>query len=181
MENKDVIIHNEFQFVFKQEDYINYNYFVAWSNPKQKISRIRAYLRPFIIIGPLVFLIYNITHTFGIPEWLLLAIGAILSIGHPFIIKNSLKKQVANIFKVGAKSLEGVKTVVITEEQYITSDNLSRYETDWKAFANLVETDEYFYLFETSVMAHIIPKRVLKTENEIIELRKFLNKKVIAQ
>ena len=166
------------EFVFSEDDYFKFNYYNTWSSPKRKFYRVRSYLRPIFILSIVVFMLYRFTGQFGMAEYIILGSGLLLSISYSLLIKDSIRKNVAKIFASGSKSLGGIKEMQFTLDALHVKDNLSKSETNWKSFIELVETEEHFFLLETIVYAVVIPKRAIKTEGELNELRNFLRSKI---
>lgn len=90
-----------------------------------------------------------------------------------------LKKQAKKLLKRGKNTdLTGNRTLIFIDETLVTITDSTKSETRWSAFEYLAETPLYFFLFVHVNSGIIIPKHILKTEQEVIAFRSFLQERI---
>ncbi|MGG3806357.1 YcxB family protein [Metabacillus fastidiosus] len=57
--------------------------------------------------------------------------------------------------------------MIMTEEEIVDSTANSETKVTWSGIEMFKEDDDYFYLYNSSVSAYILPKRALKDVEEI--------------
>ena len=65
--------------------------------------------------------------------------------------------------------------VIISETGLFAKDEFSEVRFNWTSIVKKEETKAYYFLYLNSVQAIIIPKRILRSETEKIQLQKLLS------
>lgn len=63
----------------------------------------------------------------------------------------------------------------ITEDGFKESTEYNEMFTKWEGIKSIEETKKQIFIFLDRHMAHIIPKRYFKNDEEVRELKEFLN------
>ena len=71
------------------------------------------------------------------------------------------------------------RSLILTEEGIKETSSIANSKINWDKIISLDETDDYIYIYISSISAYIIPKRVFKDKTEqklfIGELSKQIN------
>jgi hypothetical protein len=93
----------------------------------------------------------------------------------PYFVKKGYSKSVRRLLDSGKNlTLLGSKSMVFNNDKVIEVTEHSTSTILWSAFERLTENKEYFFLFQNTNQAIIIPKRVLATNTEVEYLRLFI-------
>lgn len=69
------------------------------------------------------------------------------------------------------------RSISISKEGLLEKSSIGESKVKWNQVDKVEETEEYIYIYISSISAHIIPKRVFRDENEsrlfIKEIEKF--------
>ncbi|EDP67661.1 hypothetical protein CAT7_04459 [Carnobacterium sp. AT7] len=159
----------EIEFELLEEDYINFNLDHANSSASVKKSLILQR-----ILGPLVFLIATLAlGTFSeIPVWYWITIFSIMSViwlvFYPNYFNWEMGRNIKKMLKEGNnKNLLQKRKIFLTDEAIIETSTASETKTPWSDVNKVEETSEYIYIYNSSISAYIIPKRVLGNQNKI--------------
>ena len=71
------------------------------------------------------------------------------------------------------ENLFNQRTLVLTDEGITETSSIGESHIRWDKINHLEETEDYLYIYVSSVSAHIVPKRVFKNSNE---QKEFINK-----
>ena len=64
------------------------------------------------------------------------------------------------------ESLFKERKISLTDEAIIETSSSSQSSTIWSKIDRIEETDRYIYIYNSSISAYIIPKRVFKNNKE---------------
>lgn len=160
----------ELKFELLEEDYINFNIDHANKSPslKRNVSLIR-------ILGPVTFLIapFIIIRFSEIPLWYWMTLFGITSIiwllFYPKHFDWEMRRRIKKMLKEGKnESLFKERKISLTDEAIIETSSSSQTSTIWSRIDRVEETDRYIYIYNSSISAYIIPKRVFKDDKEKI-------------
>lgn len=160
----------ELKFELLEEDYINFNIDHANKSPslKRNVSLIR-------ILGPVTFLIapFIIIRFSEIPLWYWMTLFGITSIlwliFYPKHFDWEMRRRIKKMLEEGnSENLFKERKISLTDEAIIETTSSSQSSTIWSRIDRVEETDRYIYIYNSSISAYIIPKRVFKDDKEKI-------------
>ena len=164
-----------------QSDYVDYNYFYV----KKKAERSRISL--VIIFLALCYLLLDI-YLHGGETLLDFFTAPILFLaGYILLVlfvwsKWNVRNKVNKLFRSGRNAgLIGPRTLTFTEENLLITTSLSESKLKWPAFEYLKESDEHLFLFLTVNQAYIIPKRIFLLDQELHDVKSFIERKLSEQ
>lgn len=171
----------EIKFKLREEDYINFNIDHA-----KKSASLKKNLMLQRVMGPIIFLAFPflIKKQTEIPMWYWITIFSITSIVwfvfYPRYFNWRMKKSVRKMLKEGSnKNLFSERKIKILETGILETTSIGETNLKWDQIDKIEETDDYIYIYISSISAHIIPKRIFKNENEKqIFLKEILKYKV---
>lgn len=156
------------EFELTQEDYINYH--IAYSKKSPSIRRSIMIQRMF---GPAIFIIapFIVIKFSEIPLWYWIIIFGITSIAwfifFPKYSNWDMKRRLKKMLKEGSnENLFNTRSVTLTESGITEASSIGQSKINWDKIVSLEETDDYIYIYISSVSAHIIPKRVFENITE---------------
>lgn len=171
----------ELEFELSEKDYISYNLDHARTSPT--IKRSIMFQR---FLGPVMFLIvpFVIKRKTTIPMLFWLSLFGIVSIiwvvFYPRYVNWEMGRRLTKMLKeANNKNLLSNRRLIISENGVSVWDKSGESHVDWDSVTKVENTNDYIYIYVSSVSAHIIPKRVFKDENEkqmfIKELSKYID------
>lgn len=169
----------ELEFELIEEDYINYNIDHA-----KKSSSVKKNIMTQRLLGPILFLTipFVIRRYTEIPLWYWLTLFGICSVVwivfYPKYFNWEMTRRVKKMLKEGNNENIFIKRKITLSSQGILEISaIGETNIAWEKVEKVEETDEYIYIYISSISAHIIPKRVFKDENEkqmfIKEIKKY--------
>lgn len=172
----------EIEFELIEKDYINFNINHAKKSPSLNKSII--FIR---ILGPLVFLIapFIVVKFSDIPFWYWMTLFSITSIiwlvFYPRYFEWQMRRRIKKILNEGNNENVFKKTKLILMDNGIVQKSANgETNTKWNEVDRVDETCEYIYIYNSSISAHIIPKRIFENEEEMKiflgEVLKYYNK-----
>ena len=171
----------QLDFELTEEDYINYNLYHVKKSPS--IKRSILFQR---IFGPIVFMIAPfIAVKVSEPPllfWLFMfGITSIIWITfYPKYANWEIKTRAKKMLQEGNnENMFDKRSLILTEEGIKETSSIANSKINWDKIISLDETDDYIYIYISSISAYIIPKRVFKDKTEqklfIGELSKQIN------
>lgn len=165
----------ELEFQLTEEDYVNFNMDHAKKSETMKKSILIQR-----ILGPIIFMVapFVITRFSDIPLWYWLIVFIILSFIWFFYYPNyaewEIKRRVKKMFTEGNnENLFNVRKLIVDGERLSEISAIGESKVSWDKVISLDESEDYLYIYLSSVSAHIIPKRVFKN---IQEQEEFISK-----
>lgn len=166
-----------FKFKLTEDEYLQYNYYTAWSAPTRKKYRIFYFLRVIILYGAvaMIYIIATRQHYIWIDISVFLITGFIYLIMIPSFVKGSVRRKVKDILskKENQHVLDDAE-IIVSESGIIDKDTHSESRYNWDAIVRLAETPDSYYLYTNSYHAIVIPRRVVNDEEEN-ELKRLLS------
>jgi hypothetical protein len=166
-------------FNLTKEDFFHFNYYTSWTAPEKKQTRLKYYLKSIGYAFAGVIVLYLLEHPNNLIGFF--SIGAIIAIiwgliaGY-FGVQKTFKKRIKSFSEDQNNSVFYSKTELnLTEAGILNRDENSETKYHWNAIVKKAETEDYIYLYLSSVQAIIIPKRVLNSSEEK-DLRDLLNR-----
>lgn len=157
------------KFRLTEDEYLQYNYFTAWSAPTRKKYRIYYFLRVIILYGAVAALYIFATrqHYIWIDISIFLITGLIYLIMIPSFVKSSVRRKVKGILskKENEHVLDDAE-IILSESGIIDKDTNTESRYNWDAIVRLAETQDSYYLYTNSYHAIVIPKRAVSIEQE---------------
>lgn len=158
----------ELKFELLEEDYINFN--IDHANKSPSLKRNVTFIR---ILGPVTFLIapFIVIKFSEIPLWYWMTLFGITSIiwivFYPRYFDWEMRRRIKKMLKEGKnESLFKERKISLTDEAIIETSSSSQSSTIWSKIDRIEETDRYIYIYNSSISAYIIPKRVFKNNKE---------------
>lgn len=166
-----------FKFRLTEDEYLQYNYYTAWSAPTRKKYRIFYFLRVIILYGAvaMLYVIATRQHYIWIDISVFLITGVIYLIMIPSFVKGSVRRKVKNILsKKENQHVLDEAEIIVSDTGIIDKDTHTESRYNWDAIVTLAETSDSYYLYTNSYHAIVIPRRAVNTEEEK-ELKRLLS------
>lgn len=169
------------------EEYEDYTVFTAWEAPWQKKAK-RKFILNNIFFSALVmaasFIVFrqisptlknnNLIHFIVFP--FLLFIVVIINYSQvPYRLKSKARKFIK---EDDNKHLLEELELELTDKEIIVSNKELRSYQSWTSITKYAVSKKYFFLYVNAENAHLIPKRLLSTQQEIEKFDKFLTEKI---
>lgn len=158
----------EIEFELREEDYINYNLDHANKSPS-----IRKSIMIQRLFGPIVFIFaaFLVSRYSDIPLWYWMSLFWITSIVwlvfYPKYANWEMKRRLKKMLKEGSnKNLFNRRLLTITDKGIRQISSSDESFISWENIVSIDESNNYIYIYHSSVSANIIPKRVFEDEEE---------------
>jgi hypothetical protein len=152
-----------------EEEYLDYNYFTAWTSPDRKSYRLKYYLQVMVLYFAVagLYITVNRSHTLLLDSSVFLTIGTIYFLMVPWLVKRSIRMRVKRILAQPANQhVLNESEVTLTENGILDRDTVSESRYGWEAIVRKAETNLCYYLYTNSYHAIVIPKRVIKLSEQ---------------
>ena len=168
----------EIKYNLTEEDYIHFNlYHIKNSKSAIRSLNVQRFLTPvfFILLSYIISLV-------GDTPFLELFIaffitGILWILFYPKYFYSTVTRRIKKFIREGKNGgLLGEHILSMTDEGLVESTSNGQTKVDWSGIIGFKEDNEYFYLYNSSISALILPKRELTNEEEI---RNFINSKVV--
>jgi hypothetical protein len=156
-----------------EEEYLDYNYFTAWTSPDKKAYRLKYYLQVMILYVGIagLYIFANRSHSLMIDSFVFIGIGLVYFSLVPVLVKRSIRSKVKSILRQPENHHVLNESEVKLDEAGITDrDTVSESRYGWEAIVRKAETRLCYYLYTNSYHAIVIPKRVVH-DNEQEQLQ----------
>lgn len=168
-----------FKFNLTEEEYFQYNFYTAWAAPHKKSYRVRYYTRVlalYTIIAAL-YIFTSRSHRIEIDLAIFGAIGIVYFLLVPLLIKTSIRRRTKQIIaEPENQHVLDESEIIFTESGITDQDHVSQSRYDWDAIVKKAETPNSIYLYTNSYHAIVIPKRVIRNQNERDQLQALFNR-----
>jgi hypothetical protein len=158
-----------FKFRLTEDEYLQYNYYTAWSAPTRKKYRTYYFLRVIILYGAvaMLYVIATRQHYIWIDISVFVITGLIYLVMIPSFVKASVRRKVKDILskKENQHVLDDAE-IILADTGIIDKDTHTESRYNWDAIVRLAETTEAYYLYTNSYHAIVIPKRAVDKEQE---------------
>lgn len=151
-----------------EEDYLHFNLFhVKQSKAAIKSLNIQRFLMPvFFIIAAFIF--------FGIGDMPLVfpliifgLISTLWIVFYPKYFYRLIMRQSKKMLKEGKNDgLLGEQQITLSGEGIVYLTSNSESQVKWSGIKKIVEDRDFFYLYNSSISAYILPKRALSNVGE---------------
>lgn len=152
-----------------EEEYLDYNYYTAWTSPDKKSYRLKYYgqvMLLYIAVAGL-YIYANRSHSLLIDSIVFLSIGLAYFLLVPVLVKRSIKTRVRSILKQPENQHVLHESEVMLDDMGISDrDTVSDSRYGWEAIVRRAETRLCYYLYTNSYHAIVIPKRVIPPQEE---------------
>lgn len=155
-------------FELTEDDYINYN--IDHSKQSESVKRSLLIQR---FMGPAIFVIapFIITQFTDIPLWYWLLVFGVASIlwfiFYPKYFRGEIARRVKKMLEEGNnENLFNQRSLELTSDGITEKSSIGKSHIHWAKINHLEETADYFYIYISSVSAHIVPKRVFGSLRE---------------
>jgi len=157
------------KFRLTEDEYLQYNYYTAWSAPSRKKYRIFYFLRVIILYGAVAFLYIIATrqHYIWIDIIVFVITGLVYLVMIPSFVKASVRRKVKDILskKENQHVLDDAE-IILADTGIIDRDTNTESRYNWDAIVRLADTPDSYYLYTNSYHAIVIPKRAVSKEQE---------------
>lgn len=168
-----------FKFSLTEKEYFEYNYFTAWAAPHKKVYRIRYYARVFALYSVIaaLYIFTNHSHRIEIDLTVFATIGVVYFLLVPALIRMSIRRRTRHIItEPENQHVLDECEIVLTDNGVTDRDKVSESRYDWEAIIKKSETANSYYLYTNSYHAIVIPKRVVRNEDDRNELSALFNR-----
>lgn len=166
------------QFRLTEEEYYQYNYFTAWSDPGKRAYRLLYFLRVFLLYGVVagLYILTSKSHLIWIDISVFVVTGGAYLLLVPFFIRWSVKRRVKDILsrKENLHVLDEAE-IQLTDTGILDKDTVSESRYAWDAIVRKAETPDSYYLYTNSYHAIVIPKRAAPSVEEKREIERLFN------
>lgn len=152
-----------------EEEYLDYNYFTAWTSPDKVAYRRKYYLQVMALYVAVagLYILGNRNHSTGIDIAVFTGIGAIYFMLIPMLVRRSIKSRVKSVLsKPENHHVLNESEVTLTNTGILDKDTVSESRYDWDAIVRKAETALCYYLYTNSYHAIVIPKRIVKSSEQ---------------
>lgn len=160
------------------EDYANFNYYTVWQMPGKKTKIIKSRLQAFLIFTLMMLMVKSSSPEKTFDPYFFFSIFVLGSIYLlPLFTKktDSHKQALKFINNPLNDNLLTQTQVIISETGLFAKDEFSEVKYNWTSIVKKEETTAYYFLYLNSAQAIIIPKRILKSETEKVQLQKLFS------
>lgn len=163
-----------------KQDYIEFNiYHMGYSNSLRKLVFVQRYIVSIIfLIAPFI-----ITKFIDIPLWYWLSIFVIVYIlwviFYPKHLRRSMGKRISRMVDEGKNAgMFDNQSLTLSLDGIINIGSLDESKTKYEAVEKVAETNDYVFIYISSIKAYIIPIRAFVGLNQRNEFVNYLSSKV---
>ncbi len=160
-----------------KEEYFQFNFYTAWASPDRRRYRLAHYGRIFLLYAAVavLYIIARRSDRMLFDFTVFAIIGLVYFLLVPTLVRKSIRRRVNQILQKpeNAHILEEAE-VTLRNDGITDRDALSESRYEWEAIVRKAETPDSYYLYTNSYHAIVIPKRILKPEEQA-ELLRLLN------
>ncbi|MEF9933982.1 MAG: YcxB family protein [Clostridium sp.] len=163
-----------------KDDYIKFNmYHLESSSNVKKELVIHRFIIPMMLVGlsAAFYVLTGLPLHIGVP--LFLGIGIVWAVFYPKYYRKNALKNVSKVVDSGFQS-SGVSknTINVLDEGIHSSSRAGQTINRWDEVKKVHETDEYFFIYVTDKIAHVIPKRAFANKEEEHEFIEIINRNI---
>lgn len=158
-----------FKFRLTEDEYLQYNYYTAWSAPTRKKYRIFYFLRVIILYGAvaMLYVIATRQHYIWIDISVFVITGLIYLVMIPSFVKASVRRKVKDILsKKDNQHVLDDAEIIVSDTGITDRDTHTESRYNWDAIVRLADTPDSYYLYTNTYHAIVIPKRVVSKDQE---------------
>ena len=159
----------EIHYNLTEKDYINFNlYHVKNSKTGKRALTWHRFLSPFFF-AVAAYLYSVITSTPLLPRLVLfLAMSILFTLFYPKYFYSLIARNAKKMINEGKnEGLLGDHQLKMTEEGIVDTSAERETKVTWSGITSFKEDEGYFYLYNSSVSAYILPKRAIEHEVEV--------------
>lgn len=164
-------------YAITKDDYINFFTYVTWDAPGNSKKRMIYYAKQFIPII-LFLLAFYYTGLFARSSKFILLIAGFLALTSFMSLlgmRSSTLRQAEKITNdPGNNSIFLDMNLIVSENGLIIKNELKESRYQWKAIIKKLESNQYYFLFHSSLQAIIIPKRIFISAEEKMQFERLL-------
>ena len=152
-----------------EEEYLDYNYYTAWTSPDKKRYRLKYYSQVMILYIAVagLYIFANKSHSLLLDFTVFFTIGTIYFMMIPFLVKRSIRGRVkAVLARPENQHVLNESEVTINETGILDRDTVSESRYAWEAIVRKAETKLCYYLYTNSYHAIVIPKRAVRPSEQ---------------
>ena len=161
-----------------EEDFLNFNMFhIKNSKTAIRALNMQRFITPiiFLILSYVISKVGNISFLELFITFLIVSILWIIF--YPKYFYHHIIRHVKKMIKEGKNDgLIGQHSLNMTEEGIVDSTSFDENKVTWSGIKAFKEDKKYFYLYNSSVSAYILPKRDL---HSVEEIRNYLKTKLV--
>ena len=159
----------EIHYNLTEKDYIHFNlYHVKNSKTGKRALIWQRFLSPFFF-AVAAYLYSVITSTPLLPRLVLfLAMSILFILFYPKYFYSLIARNTKKMINEGKnEGLLGEHQLKMTEEGIVDTSSQRETKVTWSGITGFKEDEGYFYLYNSSVSAYILPKREIDHEDEV--------------
>ena len=159
----------EITYNLTEEDFLHFNMFhLKHSKSAIQSLNVQRFLTPVFFIL-MAFLLSKFGNIPFLELFIVFSITSILwIIFYPWYFYNTVTRRMKKMFKEGKNvGLLGEHVLSLNEEGLVESSANGQIKVNWSGITDFKEDEQYFYLYNSSVSAYIIPKRDLINSEEV--------------
>ncbi|WML55923.1 YcxB family protein [Neobacillus sp. PS2-9] len=159
----------EITYNLTEEDFLHFNMFhLKHSKSAIQSLNVQRFLTPVFFIL-MAFLLSEFGNIPFLELFIVFLITSILwIIFYPWYFYNTVTRRMKKMFKEGKNvGLLGEHVLTLNEEGLVESSANGQIKVNWSGITDYKEDEQYFYLYNSSVSAYIIPKRDLNNSEEV--------------
>ena len=161
-------------YTITEQEYKDFYYFMGWLAPNRKAFRIRYHVTALIAYLAVFMLLFLITQTLSLNISTIVII-VLMGVGFYFYNIFRVKRHYYNYGKkVYHQSQSENSEMIIGETGITVKDEATNASYKWSAFIKKYERSDVYYLYMSSNLALIIPKKVFKSVDERESFEKML-------
>ena len=163
-----------------KQDYIDFNiYHIKNSDTIKRSMLLQRYVMAALYLI-LPFLVASVT---DIPLWywfIAFVIAAVLWVAfYPRYFMSTTVKRISKMLEEGNnKDMLGQHSISLDDEGFRETSLNGESKVSWSGVEKVGDTESHIFIYTSSIMAYIIPKRTFLDENTRLEFLKILNEKL---
>ncbi len=162
-------------YTITEKEYKDFYYYIGWLAPDRKMFRIRYHLTALIAYLGVFALLFLITQSFrfNISTLVVMIVGGIaFYFYNEFRVKRHYYNQGKKVYETSDKENS---EMLIGETGITVKDRTADASYKWAAFIQKYETKDAYYLYMSTNLALIIPKRVFISASQKESFEKMLS------
>ncbi|MFZ3589673.1 YcxB family protein [Bacillus sp. DJP31] len=163
-----------------EEDYVAFNLHHA-----RHSETIKRSLKIQRLIGPLLFIVMPFLFARDDQLLFMIMLGMMTLLGFtwfflfPIFMNKSIERTTRRMIKEGKNSnILGKREMTLTSEGIFDEGETNSTKSQWSTIEKFMDTDDYFFIYNSSVSAYIVPKRTFTKEEDRAEFVKFIEQSI---
>jgi YcxB-like protein len=162
-------------YTISEQEYKDFYYFLGWLSPDKKNERIKYYIVNYLIFFGVMNIFFIINRVPPLEATIIIVEVLLAALWYFYLnyrIKRHYHKFGTKVFKDSDKENS---EMILSESGIFGKSKEAEVHYKWSAFTKKFETANAFYLYISSNMGLVIPKRVFKSVAEKDSFEKMLS------